>query len=111
MLLLVVVSAGVGAVTVRVLTRERDRSRVAAHDAADLLLTFLAEDERTVLRALAERDGTALQSQLGTATGFGPVRMHRLVLRLVAKRLVVAERYGKTNKVVLAGQLREAFRA
>jgi uncharacterized membrane protein len=110
MILLVIVSVAAGGVTVGVLARQRDRSRSAAHDAATMLLDFVAPDERTVLEALAARDGTALQSQLGTATGLGPVKMHRLALRLAAKRFVSVERYGKTNRITLAPHLREALR-
>ncbi len=109
MVLLVLVSVATGAVIVLLLSHENAQQQRAVSGAAMLLLTFLSPDERVVVEHLAKDAGSALQSQLSAALGFSAVRMHRIALRLQTKRFITLERYGKTNKLLLAPELRIAL--
>ncbi len=111
MILLVLVSIGTGGAMVVLLTQETAQQQKAASGTADLLLTFLAADERVVVEHLARNNGNALQSQLAANTGFSAVKMHRLLSRLQAKRFLTLERYGKTNRALLAPELLASVRA
>ena len=104
MIALTLFSLGTGAALVLLLEREK-LQRSAASGTAHLLVSFLSADERTIVDHLARNGGTALQSQLSSLTSFSAVRTHRVLGRLQAKRFLTLERYGKTNKTILATEL------
>ncbi|MCW4019055.1 MAG: hypothetical protein NWF00_10330 [Candidatus Bathyarchaeota archaeon] len=69
----------------------------------EAVLRVLSPDERKVVEALAATENrTMLQKDIRWKTGLSRVKTHRVIARLVARRIVQVEKYYNTNKVVLA---------
>jgi predicted transcriptional regulator len=71
----------------------------------DTVLKVLKEDERKVLEAIMNEDGTMLQKDIARTTGFSRVKTHRVLYRLAKRGIVTAERYYNTYKISLADWL------
>ncbi len=110
MVLLVLLGAASGVVVVLLMAQESSANKQAAVGTAELLLTFLSPSERAMVEYLARSDGPVLQSHLATALRFSVVQVHRVTGRLQQKQFITVERYGKTNKLLLAAELRNALR-
>jgi uncharacterized membrane protein len=109
MVLLVLAGLATGSAAVYLLATESKHNKSAAAGTAELLLSFISSDERETVLYLAQSSVPILQSQLATAKSYSAVRVHRIVGRLQQKQFITLERYGKTNKLVLAPQLRDAL--
>jgi len=76
-----------------------DKARVEA------ALRVLGEDERRVVQVLMEAGGRMLQKEISWKTGFSRVKTHRVLVRLLRRGLVSAEKYYNTNRITLADWL------
>jgi len=70
---------------------------------AKLTSTLLTDEEKHVLKELENNDGELTQKELTDRTGFSRVKVHRIVEKLEAKKLVKKYEYGQTNKIVIEG--------
>ncbi len=77
-------------------------------DAFVFLLQILKEDERKVLVALANAGGSATQREISRRTDLSRLKTHRVVMRLQERRVVNAERHGRTSLVTLQSWLCKA---
>jgi len=68
------------------------------------ILARLEPEERQVLEKVIEKEGSAFQSLLVESTGFGKVKMTRILDRLEGKGIIERKRRGMTNVVVLKPQ-------
>jgi hypothetical protein len=69
----------------------------------EAVLRVLNEDEQKIIKALAaSEDGSLLQKDIKWKAGLSRVKTHRVLARLVARRLVRAEKYYNTKRVILA---------
>lgn len=75
----------------------------------DVLIQFLARDEKLVVQKLLENDGKILQAELSRVEGLGKLKVHRIVQRLVDRQVVEVEKYGKTNIVKLSKGIKDAL--
>jgi hypothetical protein len=76
---------------------------VAKSQSLEAILRILNSDERKIVEALASQpDGTMLQKDLKFEAGLSRVKTHRVLARLVARRIVTAEKYYNSNKITLA---------
>ncbi|VVC01133.1 Uncharacterised protein [uncultured archaeon] len=76
---------------------------------AQLLLSFLSADERAVVEFLLKSEGHTTQAQVSRLDDMTRLRAHRVVLRLVEKKIVRVEKLGKTNQLWLAKSIYEAL--
>ncbi|MEM2904851.1 MAG: helix-turn-helix domain-containing protein [Candidatus Bathyarchaeia archaeon] len=74
----------------------------------DTTLRLLEPDERRVVEALMKAGGTMLQKDIAQELGLSRVKTHRLLVRLLRRGVVNAEKYYNTNRVQLADWVREA---
>lgn len=88
----------------RLENKQKDLSKVT-----DVLVQFLAKDEKLVVQKLLENDGKVLQAELSRMQGLGKLKVHRIVTRLVDRQVVEVEKYGKTNIVKLSKGIKEAL--
>jgi len=65
------------------------------------VLPLLKGDERKVLQLLIHGDGTMLQNKMVLKLGLSKVKITRILSSLQKKKLIVKERYGITNKIIL----------
>jgi len=68
----------------------------------DVVLRVLTEDEREVIERLRQAGGSLLQKDLVRTRVFTPAKITRILDRLEYKGLVKRERYGMTNRLLLA---------
>ena len=61
----------------------------------------LDKDEKVVVKAIEEGDGTIFQSNIVDETGFSKVKVTRILDRLEGRQLIERKRRGMTNVVVL----------
>lgn len=61
----------------------------------------LGDDEKQVMDLIIKSDGTIFQSELVDKTGFGKVRITRILDKLEGKDLVERRRRGMTNVVLI----------
>ena len=83
-------------------TEAVDKARVEA------ALQVLGGDERKVVQALMDHGGRMLQREISWETGFSRVKTHRVLLRLLRRDLVSAEKYYNTNRITLVDWLSKA---
>lgn len=68
---------------------------------------LLEPDERRVVEALVEAGGTMLQKEISHEVGYSRVKTHRVLVRLIRRGVVTAEKYYNTNRIELADWLKE----
>jgi uncharacterized membrane protein len=82
-------------------------AEVEAVDKARVEAAFqvLGGDERRVVQELIDHKGRMLQREISWETGFSRVKTHRVLVRLLRRDLVSAEKYYNTNRITLADWL------
>ena len=75
-------------------------SSIITRTAKNLNLT-LDKEEKVIIKALENADGTIFQSDLVEKTQFGKVKVSRILDRLEGRGLLERKRRGMTNVVVL----------
>jgi uncharacterized membrane protein len=68
-------------------------------------LRLLAADERRVVQALIDAQGSMLQKDISWNTGLSRVKTHRVLDKLTRRGIVTSEKYYNTKKVTLADWL------
>lgn len=61
----------------------------------------LTKEEKTIIKALEEANGTIFQSDLVEKSGFSKVKVSRILDKLEGRQLIERKRRGMTNVVVL----------
>lgn len=64
-------------------------------------LNFLDKDERTILLAIIENEGTIAQKTLAKRTGLDSVKLHRRLSSLENKNILHKDKKGMTNIIIL----------
>jgi uncharacterized membrane protein len=75
----------------------------------DSILKLLNLNEKKVIEKLIETKGSALQSEIGRMDGMTKLKAHRAVKELERKGIVKLEQYGKTNRIILAKDIKEVI--
>jgi uncharacterized membrane protein len=84
------------------------RAPVVSQEAPiDVARRLLESDERQVVDMLVKAGGSLLQKELSWETGFSRVKIHRILVRLIRRGVVVSEKYYNTNKITLSDWLFE----
>lgn len=68
---------------------------------AKLTSTLLTEEEKKIIKELENNNGELTQREITERTGFSRVKVHRLIEKLKAKKLIRKYEYGQTNKIIL----------
>jgi len=72
----------------------------------DMAIRMLEPDERRVVEALMEAGGTMLQKDISRELGLSRVKTHRVLVRLLRRGVVTAEKHYNTNRIELADWLK-----
>ena len=75
--------------------------------AVEVAMRLLEPDEKRVMEAIVEAGGEMLQKDISHETGFSRVKTHRVLVRLIRRGVVTAEKYYNTNRIEVAGWLNE----
>ncbi|MHA2428326.1 MAG: DUF7343 domain-containing protein [Candidatus Hermodarchaeia archaeon] len=89
--------------------RTDDKSEIKQENASEqhesrieVALRLLAADERKVVQAIIDAQGTMLQKDISWNTGLSRVKTHRILEKLIQRGIVTSEKYYNTKKVTLA---------
>jgi hypothetical protein len=72
----------------------------------EIAIRLLEPDERRVVKALRDSGGTMLQKDISNELGFSRVKTHRVLVKLIRRGIVTAEKYYNTNKIELVDWLK-----
>jgi hypothetical protein len=72
----------------------------------DVTLRLLNEDEGRIVRALVGAGGSMLQKDISYDLGLSRVKTHRVLVGLIERGVVYAEKHYNTNKITLAEWLK-----
>jgi uncharacterized membrane protein len=75
--------------------------------AFEVALRLLEPDEIRIVEAVKEAEGSMLQKDISYQLGLSRVRTHRILVRLIKRGVVSAEKYHNTNRIDLADWLLE----
>jgi uncharacterized membrane protein len=75
--------------------------------AFEVALRLLEPDEVKVVKALEAAGGSMLQKDISYELEFSRVKTHRVLVRLLKRGVVTAEKHFNTNKIELADWLKE----
>jgi uncharacterized membrane protein len=70
-------------------------------------MRLLEPDEKRVMEAMIDAGGSMLQKDISHETGFSRVKTHRVLVRLIRRGVVTAEKYYNTNRIEIADWLNE----
>jgi len=70
-----------------------------------MVMDFLDDDERKVLKEIINANGLMLQSEL--TQKFGKLKTHRIIRRLQQKNVVTISDIGKTNEIKIKPELKK----
>lgn len=77
------------------------------HDTAlEVALRLLEPDEILIINALEEAGGSMLQKDISYELEFSRVKTHRVLVRLLKRGVVTAEKHFNTNRIELADWLK-----
>ena len=74
------------------------------------ILKLFNLNEKRVIEKLIETKGSALQSEIGRMDGMTKLKVHRAVKELERKGIVKLEQYGKTNRIILAKDIKDILK-
>lgn len=72
-----------------------------------IILKFLNPNERKVLEKLIADNGKTLQSKISQMEDMTKLKAHRAVKSLEIKGIIKKEAYGKTNRIILAKDIKD----
>ncbi len=99
----------VGAAVYYLMSEQVQRKQTTSRKNVEILLKFLNEDERKVVKKLLSKNGNAMQYELSRLEGLTRLKAHRIISKLERQGIVTIERIGKVNSVSLIKEIREAF--
>lgn len=71
----------------------------------DVILRLLNDDEKRVVEAIAQSGGSMLQKDLSYELKLSRVKIHRILVGLIERGIVTAEKHYNTNKITLTDWL------
>ena len=86
-------------------TKKRDHKK----DDKNIVLKFLNPGERKVVETLIEKKGEVLQSDITRMEGMTKLKTHRAVRDLERKGIIKREAHGKTHRIILSKEIKEAI--
>jgi len=98
----ILVGVLVGAATVYLFLRKRAAETKTRHT-----LALLEEGERRVLKIIMDAGGEIRQDELMKTSGYSRARVSQLVTHLEKLKLIRKERFERTNKLILTGEITE----
>lgn len=80
--------------------------RTVRGQSIDVALRMLEPEEKRVVEALMKAGGIMLQKDISRELGLSRVKTHRVLVKLLRRGVVTAEKYYNTNRIKLADWLK-----
>lgn len=97
----------IGAAVFFFMTSKLESTQKGMQQVSGVLLKFLNNDERAIVKKILENDGKVFQSEISRIEGIGKLKSHRVLQRLLDRRVIEIEKHGKTNIVRFAKEIKE----
>lgn len=72
-------------------------------------LRFLEEEERKIVEELIKSEGELMQANFEQKTGMHRVKVHRVINKLINKKIIEKQSNGKVKRIVLSKDIKDAF--
>ncbi|MBI5228412.1 winged helix-turn-helix transcriptional regulator [Candidatus Micrarchaeota archaeon] len=99
------VGSGLALYTILNSTLEKQKQIVKTN--SQIIMKFLAKDEREVVSLLLSKDGRTTQSEIASLPNMSRLKAHRIVKKLEGQGIVHVEKYGKINMIRIIDELME----
>ena len=73
------------------------------------ILRLLNSNEKRVVEKIIENRGSVLQAEISRMEGMTKLKTHRAVKELERKGIITLEQFGKTNRIILAKDIKEVM--
>lgn len=80
---------------------------IGGGQALEVAMRLLEPDEKRVVKALSTTGGSMLQKDISYELGFSRVKTHRVLVKLLKRGVVTAEKQYNTNRIELTDWLME----
>lgn len=84
-----------------------EKQKRMAKTNVEIILKFLPEEDREVVRLIMGKGGMTTQSEIARLPGMSRLKAHRTVKRLESRGIVHVEKNGKINMVRIVDELKE----
>jgi len=88
---------------------EKEVSFSKNDDLHSTVMNLLNPNERRIVKQLIDNHGVCLQSDISRMNNMGKVKAHRYLQNLSKMGIVNIERYGNTNKIIVAENVKKIF--
>lgn len=85
--------------------KNTDDKTSSSTDFTKVFLKFLSYNEKKVINKIIEKKGKVLQSEISRLESMGKVKTHRAIKDLEKKGIIIVEKYGNTNRIILSEDL------
>ncbi|HLC92235.1 MAG TPA: hypothetical protein VJH23_00850 [archaeon] len=96
-----------GIVVYSMMSSTIERERKMAKTNVEIIMKFLGDDDRQIVRLLLEKDGATTQSNISAQPGMTRLKAHRVVRKLEDRGIIHVEKHGKVNMIRLVDELRQ----
>lgn len=90
----------------KMLSTKIEKQEKAVKGNLEIIMKFLAEDEREVIRLLMEKEGMTTQSEISKLPGMTRLKAHRVTKKLEEHGIIFVEKHGKINLIRLVEELK-----
>ncbi|MCI0504464.1 hypothetical protein L0Y65_07220 [Candidatus Micrarchaeota archaeon] len=97
-----------GLIVYSLLNATIEKQKHAVRTNMGIIMKFLAEEDREVVRLLLEKEGMTTQSEIARLPGMSRLKAHRAVKKLEGRGIVHVEKYGKINMIRVVDELKDA---
>lgn len=99
----------IGALVFFFMTTKLDDKKKDLKKITKTLMQFLNKEEKLVVQKILENNGKVFQSEISRIEGIGKLKSHRILQKLSDRGVIEIEKYGKTNIVKLAENIKEVL--
>ncbi len=96
-----------GLILYTILNSKLEKQKQIVKTNSQIIMKFLAKDERNVVSLLLSKDGRTTQSEIANLPNMSRLKAHRIVKKLENQGIVHVEKYGKINMVRIIDELRD----
>ena len=110
MVLIGLFGVGIGLTSFYLLSRELQEKSQTVQNQSQLLLTFLTPLEKECVLFLVQNNGEAYQSELSKLPTMTRLKAHRIVGKLIERKIVHSSSHGKANRLFLSDEWKQGLK-
>ena len=107
MIIMGLFGVGSGLVLYAILNSTLEKQKQIVKTNSQIIMKFLAKDEREIVSLLLSKDGMTTQSEIAKLPGMSRLKAHRIIKKLENRGIVHVEKYGKINMIRIIEELKD----